>query len=629
MAISEWWICPLILGMFLLPGWAILAFSSLWQHWQGLQRWIVALGLGIAFYPVLFYFARWLVPFLTFGPYKLLGLLAVCAGVIAWNLRHNWRTQFDFAPSEWIALGIVGTTLLTRFWILRDHPYPAWTDSLHHTLLTQLTALNGQLPTTLEPYAPIPLDQYHLGLYALTAALQWLARIPAHTALLWMAQFLNGICGVGVYLLLDRYAGRRAALIGAVVAGLLGQHPAFYFNWGRFTQVAAQSVLFIAWTVVLEALKNISTVNRLSTKLLAAAAFLSASVFLLHFRVAIFYALLIALGSLRLGWQTRKTCQLKLWLLALSILSILTMVLVSPVLWAAIISYFSRSAEVVATLQGVEREVTSAAYFAFDWKNLPYVLAPWWLIHGGLICTLGVLIRHDAALDQVLWAGSLTLLGLIYRLDIPWLSFTNLSGVLIMFYLPLSVIVGDTLGWLMEQPGWSHALYRKSIGLLVFLFCLNNAHIRTTELEPFRYFLSTEDIVAMNWIRENTPTDAIFAVNTYFWLPRAPHGADGGYWLPYFAERQTTTGLMLNHLGAPAYQEEVIQRSNLVKQLEFGDKTAVPALRAAGVTHLYLGVRGHFAGGGLSRTTLLQMETLEPVYDQGGVIIFAILPAAP
>ncbi len=216
--------------LLMLPGWAMLALSGLWRRWESLQRWIVALGLGIAFYPVLFYFARWIVPFWTIGPYKLLALLVVCAGSTVWRLRPDWRAQFDFARSEWIALAILGTTLLTRCWILRDHPYPAWTDSLHHTILTQLTAVNGQLPLTMAPYTPVSLDQYHLGLYALTVSLQWLTRVPAHTALLWMAQFLNGICDIGVYLLLDRYSGRRAALVGAIVAGLLVQHPAFYFN---------------------------------------------------------------------------------------------------------------------------------------------------------------------------------------------------------------------------------------------------------------------------------------------------------------------------------------------------------------------------------------------------------------
>jgi Mn2+/Fe2+ NRAMP family transporter len=151
-------------AMLLLPGWAVLAVSDEWRRWKGLQRWIVAVGISIAFYPVLFYGLRAVLPFLTLGPYKMGALLLACAAVVAWRMRGHWRELFAFERLEWVALAIFGMTLFTRFWIIRDHPYPAWSDSLQHALVTQLTAFQGQLPTTMEPYFPISLDQYHLGL---------------------------------------------------------------------------------------------------------------------------------------------------------------------------------------------------------------------------------------------------------------------------------------------------------------------------------------------------------------------------------------------------------------------------------------------------------------------------------
>jgi hypothetical protein len=616
-----------LVSLCFLPGWALLALSGLWRRWECLQRWIVALGLGIAFYPVLFYFARWIVPFLTIGPYKLLALLVVCAGVTGWRLRHDWRAQFDFSRSEWIALAIFGTTLLTRYWILRDHPFPAWTDSLHHTILTQLTAINGQLPLTMEPYAPISLDQYHLGLYALTASLQWLARVPAYTALLWVAQFLNGICGIGVYLLLDRYAGRRAALIGAVVAGLLMQHPAFYFNWGRFTQVAAQAVLLIAWTVVLDALECAVAEGKLPFRQLLMAAFLSGSVFLLHFRVAAFYGVLVVVGMFRLGLQAWKSRRIKSWGMALGLLGIFTALMISPAFWRAFMWHAMRAA--TTPVLRTEQQIMQEVYYAISWSSLPYLLAPRWLMGTSIVCAFVVIIRRSQALDQVFWVALLTLLGFTYHLGIPWLNVSNLSGIVIMFYLPLAVVIGDTLGWLLEHPRLPRKLCGPGVVLLAFLCCLNGAYARATKVEPYRYFLTNEDVKAMAWIRENTSTDAVFAVNTYFWMPSAPHGADGGYWIPYFAKRQTTAGMMINHLGPSEYLEMVIRRSQLVERLESGDATALQELRANGVTHIYVGARPHFAGDGLSRATLLQMDALNLVYDEGGVAIFAIDLSSP
>ena len=78
-------------GLLVLPGWAALSLSGLWRKWETLQRWIVAVGISIAFYPVLFYGARWLVPRLTLGPYNLAALLLLFFAVaVAWRLRQDW-----------------------------------------------------------------------------------------------------------------------------------------------------------------------------------------------------------------------------------------------------------------------------------------------------------------------------------------------------------------------------------------------------------------------------------------------------------------------------------------------------------------------------------------------------------
>ena len=240
--------------MLVLPGWAILAATDTWRLWDRLQRWCVAIGLSIAFYPVLFYSVRAIIPALKLGPYKIAALLVLCTGIIIWRLRRDWRDQVAFDGLEWLAIAVMGITVFTRFWIIREHPFPAWSDSLHHVLLTQITATTGQLPYDMQPYAPIPLNMYHLGLYALSATVQWLAQVPAHSALLWTAQVLSGLCGVGVFLVLDRKVSRFAAVIGVVVVGLLSHQPAFYVNWGRFTQLASQTILLIAWLVSWEAI---------------------------------------------------------------------------------------------------------------------------------------------------------------------------------------------------------------------------------------------------------------------------------------------------------------------------------------------------------------------------------------
>ena len=293
--------------MLVLPGWAILAVTDTWRIWDRLQRWCVAIGLSIAFYPVLFYSLRAIIPALKLGPYKMTALLVLCTGIIIWRLRREWRDQVAFDGLEWLTIAVIGITIFTRFWIIREHPFPAWSDSLHHVLLTQLTAVTGQLPYDMQPYAPIPLNMYHLGLYALSATAQWLSQVPAHSALLWTAQVLSGLCGVGVFLVLDRKVSRVAAVIGVVVVGLLSHQPAFYVNWGRFTQLASQTILLIAWLVSWEAIatwRRHSGSRTQRVSLAVQAGLLTGAVFLLHFRVAGFYLPLLAVSGFWEVWQS-------------------------------------------------------------------------------------------------------------------------------------------------------------------------------------------------------------------------------------------------------------------------------------------------------------------------------------
>jgi len=254
MTLEEIKVVLIILLMGLLPGWALLAMTGYWRKWLPIQRWLLALTLGIAFWPILYYVSREIFPLMRIGINKLIFILFLSLVIIIWKLKGNWREQFKFEQTDFAVLFILILTLFTRFSMIEKYPYPSWTDSLHHTLITDITATTGKLPYTLAPYETTPLAEYHLGLYGLTAPLQLLANLPAHSALLWMAQFLNGICGIGVFLILDKKVSRIAGLVGMITAGLLSFQPALYFSWGRFTQLGAQAILIqailIFWQVI-------------------------------------------------------------------------------------------------------------------------------------------------------------------------------------------------------------------------------------------------------------------------------------------------------------------------------------------------------------------------------------------
>jgi hypothetical protein len=612
--------------MLMLPGWAILAATDTWRLWDRLQRWCVAIGLSIAFYPVLFYSLRTICPALKLGPYKMATLLALCTGIIIWKLRHDWRDQVAFDGLEWLAIAVAGITVFTRFWIIREHPFPAWSDSLHHVLLTQITATAGQLPYDLQPYAPIPLNMYHLGLYALSATVQWLAQVPAHSALLWTAQLLSGLCGVGVFLVLDRKVSRFAAVIGVVVVGLLSHQPAFYVNWGRFTQLASQTILLIAWLVSWEAIamwrrNSGSRTQRVS--LAVQAGLLTGAVFLLHFRVAGFYLPLLAISVFWELWQSIREHRVRHAVYGIILVGAVSVVVVLPALWGGLAAYVARSQPTAVAVAKVASG--PSAYYDFPLSSIPYLAAhPWLLGLTGLSALLGILRRNKIVWAALLWIVALIAFGSAYRLGVPLLRFTNMGAILIMLYLPIGLIIGAAAHELCLVLGLQTLVrvrHLAAVSVLIIAFVFS--YVRAADFEPYRYFVTDADVNAMAWINAHTPPDALFAINTDLWLPRSPIGTDGGYWIPYLTGRATTAGNMLFDLDSADYRNRVGDMSEAVVRLST-DNAALADLRRLGVRYIYVGKKGNFAGTGLDSAQLSQATGISEIYQQDGVSIWAI-----
>jgi hypothetical protein len=624
-ALADLRILILILCLALIPGWFLLAITGIWRQWQPLVRWIVAVGIGIAFYPVLFYLSRLILPEFQIGFNKLVLLLVAMMAITIWRLRKCWKEQFAFSTSEWVALGVFGATLFTRLWLAHLRPYPAWSDSLHHTLLTQLTALNGRLPYTLDPYESVPLSMYHLGLYALSGSLQILSQVPAYTALLWTVQFLNGLCGVGVYLVLDRSVGRKAALVGTAVAGLLSFQPSWYVNWGRDTQVASQAILLIGWWVTWEAIQNWAKPERPPKVELfgwtIAAALLSAGVFLLHFRVAGFYLPLLAFSAL---WELYKSIRRKnprRAIAGIAIIGAFSILLALPALINALNVYIQGRSQV----SNVEA-FASSTYYQFPLDAIFSIGMQPWLFWLAAACAIFLLLRRSKFGFLILiWIGLLWLEGNAYLFKIPMLAFTNYGAVIIMYYLPLSLIIGAGFEeFFLFIPWLNRSLWAQQASLVILLLVGFAGGVqRITEIEPYRYFLTNEDLTAMNWINQNTPADALFAINTYNWLGSNPHGTDGGFWIPYFTGRKTTTGTMMNGLGSQEYRNQITDYAKLVDQL--GKQSVLASdLCNKGINYVYLGEkRGNFTGAGILAENIVNGVK---VYDQQGVQIYKVCP---
>lgn len=621
----------IILAIVLIPGWAILSVTNLWRRFEAIERWILAVGLSIAFYPFVYYLTRAILPSVRIGQNKLIVLLAGLFALTAWTLRKNWRDQFKLGKYAGPFLFILALTLLTRFWLAHNYPYPAWTDSLHHMLITDLVATTGKLPFDLQPYAPTTLDQYHLGLYALTGSLQVLADIPAHQALLWMAQALNGLCGLGVFIFLSKRVSPLAGLAGMAVVGLFSFQPALYFSWGRFTQVSSQTILLIAAFATWEAIrawKGDWKGNRNSALALTGiSALLIAGVFLLHFRAAAFLLpLLVILCIYEFAVALKTKMRAMRMVIGIAAIALVSVVLILPALVPAMEFYVDQRSTPAETAdlepsKGLEEN----QYFAnYNIDSLYAIGAKKWLIGLTLLSMLVGLLRKNRVVIfmMIAWILALFGIGLLYRLNIPLLAFTNMTGMMIMLYLPISLIVG-----VLAEDLWQlfslekHENWRTGLQWAVLFLAVVAAIYRLGEVEGFRQFMTPADEKAMDWIEKNTPKEAVFAVHTYYWLPDSPHGSDAGYFIPYYANRETTTSTMISSLG-PGY-EEVMAESEAVMSL-YSSSPDIGALCELGVDYLYDGAKNPFDGNQFNISAIQKAEGVQTIYQDGGVSIYRL-----
>jgi len=610
--------------MLLTPGWAILSVSGLWKRWQGMQRWFMALGVSIAFYPVLYYLLRTLLGSVQMGRNKLWLMLALMGLMILWTMRKNLQKPGKVGQRTWLVMLVLGITLFTRLWLAHLYPYPAWTDSLHHSILTHLTASTGQIPYTLLPYDSAPTDMYHLGLYALSGPLEILANIPGHSALLWMGQVLNGLCGVGVFLMLDRKIGRIGAIAGMVIAGLVSIMPAFYFNWGRYTQVASQSIMLVAALVTWEAVRAWRVewpVRKVSLILLALlAALLNAGVFLLHFQVSGYTVpLLVIIVVAELIIAGREKKRFWLTLLAGLTIAVVSLALILPALIPAFRTYYAlRSAAAAESALGQKN------VYYFSWDGVyAQTGKPWFLWLAVISLAVGVIRKgREFILVLIAWIILLLAEGFLYKTNNPMLTFTNLSAVLIMLYLPISLAVGVMVQALV---GWVPKPLRiiAEIGVLVLILAggVWGATKRVKMVEPWRQLMTVDDEKAMLWIKENTPEDAVFAVNLEPWIPNLPIGTDGGYWIPYYTGRKTTAGTMLSGFGG-----DLDLRNNLAEATLglYNETPPVGELCELGVEYVYMAGKPSYSTESFKSDELQKVPGFKSLFQSGDAQVLGI-----
>lgn len=620
-----------VLLLLALPGWALLAWLGPPRQMSWGERLGLAVGAGLALLPLLMLWSD-LAGLRLGAGYAWLPLCLGAAGA-AWKARR-WRpTLWGQALGRWAhsgaaapdmaLLALLALIVATRLVVVRTLEVPLYGDGYQHTMITQLLVENGGLFDSWQPYNSIDRFTYHFGFHAAAAAVHWLTGLPVARAVLWTGQMLNVLAIVALYPLAVRISGSRWGGVACVlVAGLLSPMPSAYVNWGRYTQLAGQVVLPTAIWVTWELL----TSPRRQWRMALLLAFLSAGLALTHYRVLAFFGVcVLALLPFYLRRRDGRSGWLQAAAAALGAAILFLPWLVHTFEGSAIHILGDQLSTQPAQISTVTREANAVG-------SLARYLAPGWWLAWPLALGWALWRRRAGPLVVILWSALMVLAANPAWLRLPGTGAISNFAIVIAAYIPAGLLVGFLGAEAAERLARRRA-WRAALALLVVGAGLFGAQQRIRDLDLSRSaYVTRPDVRAAAWIRENTAAEARFLVNSTPAFGGANVvGTDGGWWVPLLAGRQNTAP-PLN------YATELVRTSPLRQQMEAParleeeqDITAPPvraALRAAGVTHVYIGQRqgavNDTTSVTLSPDRLLGSAAYRAIYHEDRVWIFEL-----
>jgi hypothetical protein len=608
------------------------------RGWDAAARLGTALALGLAAWPILWQWVsllgvRWSGTFLW---------ATVAAGWLAASV-WRWRTADD-RPStadnrlptiirhpspiiyHLLLAALLLATLSSRFIAIRYLAFPPWVDSSRHALITAVMVESGRAPADYIPFLPVDHFPYHYGFHALAASLSLMTGRPLPDLLLHLMPLLGGLLPLTVYAAGWMVTRRRAVgLLAAFLVALPFFFPGYYATWGRMTQLTAMLVmpplLALTWRL-----------GHGWPRVWPLVGALAAGLFLIHFRVFLFYLPFAGLAATGHWFGFRRARGL---------------VKATALATALILPRLIELLMIANPLQAARQSLPGyndfpIGYVTSGWERYFLTLAA----AGVGIMVIGSALRRRWVrfpLLLFLWVGSLFALLAGERLGLPETLIVNLNSMYITLFLPLAlflaIIAGRTWGrvwrWVKRPPTagrrlrqMAHGRQRSAVGGLLAmlagialgLLALFGWRQQVNILNSQTILALQEDAAALAWVANNVPVDARVAVNAWRWLGETWAAGDGGAWITPLTGREATTP-PVDYVYSRELFAAVRAFNEAAETVEdWSDPTAAAWLAQQGVSHVFVGQRG----GYFDPAELLRNPALEAIYRRDGTFVFAV-----
>lgn len=539
-------------------GWAVSA--SLWSVFLSLEK-ILAVNLSWTTVHVFFALA-WIVGLARFG-------------AVNWRGWFSWRNWFGawHRPVLWlVAFG----SFVFHSQTLGQTVSALGSDGYHHTLIVQLIYENSGLPDTYLPYAPLVTFLYHFGFHAFGAFVLSFSNLASVQVTPISAYLVLLVVPVATSYFVEKITSSKSAgIVSALIVGLVFVFPGMLMVWSRYTQLMGMTVLVCFLGCFLDGL-SLHKYNKSSLIM----GVLAAGVVLAHYRVTLMAFGICLVLFLFLSGPYRYIPN-GIYL-ARSLVAAL--IFCSP--WLVNLIFFQH------TGYTFELETPTADFFSLsrlgsrvlDERN------NWIVLFLAVLLAMLSFQVHRRRSASIAFSAVLLVFLSQYTVYGSFMDIVSLSMLSFLFVGPFIAV--NLYSNFAVKNEVAQLLRSVLIGFVVM--------VSMSKTEPFNLmnedqYVTPADVLAMNWISQNTPENSLFAVNTMEWSFSAGYisGTDAGYWIPVLAKRQTATLPMIYPAEKVDTQEAVARLIALHRlQGDFSSVSAWETLRELDFSHVYVGERG-------------------------------------
>lgn len=427
---------------------------------------------------------------LPIGSWLLFGL-----GAILFIIHLRRWLDFHLNALYFIVFLII---LIIRLAFLKELLTPPYSDPVEHFKIVQDFLTPNSPP---ESFYSISGHYYHFGFHSLAAWLFTLVNTSSPLILaLWGQMLLTFIPFSVLGLVGSITQDKTSAWTAFLLTGFGWEMPAFAANWGKYPMLAGVAT----FTAPLVALHLSS--HKSNKKSLLLGIILVFGVTFLHTRLLISIILVILAYTLSIHFTNSLMVKNKIIKLVLLTGSVFLSLWFH---WETFLQTYYNTYFVIL--------LSIILLLPFAFRIFPTLAIT------ALIYLLGVGLVSEIPTPAIFQNYSYSLLDRTY--------------VQISLFLPLSILGGLSVSGLWKALA-DHNLLRKGIILVISFLLVLNATQLSYDPDPCCKYVRDQDIAAYNWIKLNTPSDAIFFIPGLRVSDRLL-GTDAGLWIQPLTGRKT------------------------------------------------------------------------------------------